>query len=88
MPDTPPPDDRVDRQDGAGAPTASVEEGLDAREVVRASRSWWDREAGGYQAEHAPFLAGLTGTDPSAADAERSPADLPPRLVWGPEGLD
>lgn len=76
-----PPDD-----DRPGPATASVEDGLDPREVARASRSWWDREATAYQAEHAPFLAGLRGSPP--ADGPLSPADLPARLVWGPEGVD
>lgn len=69
-------------------------EDLDADDVTRASRSWWDREAGAYQAEHAPFLAGLRGEGTAEASgtpasaAAPGPADLPARLVWCPEGLD
>lgn len=69
-------------------------EDLDAEDVVRASRAWWDREAAGYQAEHARFLAGLRGgPDEGAADGPTgesppTPAALPARLVWCPEGLD
>ncbi len=62
-------------------------EDLDPAEVVRASRRWWDREAAGYQAEHAPFLAGLRGT-PEGGTVRTDPASLPARLVWCPEGLD
>jgi SAM-dependent methyltransferase len=44
---------------------------LDGAASVRASRSWWDAEAGSYAAEHGRFL----GDDrPGGA------------LVWGPEG--
>ncbi len=62
-------------------------DGGPAEEAVRANRSWWDREAAAYQAEHAPFLAGLRGAA-ATARAGTAPADLPGRLVWGPEGLD
>ncbi|MFC3687520.1 class I SAM-dependent methyltransferase [Aquipuribacter hungaricus] len=82
--------------------TAAVEDALPAEDVVRASRSWWDREAEAYQAEHAPFLAGLRdapgeGAEGAGEDEGRPaagtgpvarPADLPARLVWCPEGLD
>lgn len=91
--------DGADGADGAEvAGTADVVpgmgEGLDAGDVVRASRSWWDREAAGYQAEHAAFLAGVRpapggAPDPHAAPTvPPGPADLPARLVWCPEGLD
>ena len=61
---------------GTGAGTAPAE-------VVRANRDWWDREAAGYQREHGPFLAGLRDDDHAGGAT-----DLPPRFVWGPEGLD
>ena len=61
---------------GYGAGTAPTE-------VVRANRDWWDREAAGYQREHGPFLAGRRDGG-GTGDA----TDLPPRFVWGPEGLD
>lgn len=54
--------------------------------AARANRTWWDTEAATYQREHAPFLAGLRGTGPAGTGV--SPADLPARLVWCPEGLD
>lgn len=69
---------------GSGGSTAGVEDGPGADEATRATRAWWDREAAGYQAEHALFLSGLR----SAGTAAVSPADLPARLVWCPEGLD
>lgn len=88
----------------AGRPATGSQAGLGTgpatapAEVVRANRDWWDREAAGYQREHGPFLAGLredapvgdtVGEDPTGGPrVRRLPADLPPRFVWGPEGLD
>lgn len=72
-------------------PNAGLSEHVDPRDAVHANRLWWDREAEPYQAEHARFLAGLRGpTGPTGANHPTGthPADLPPRLVWCPEGLD
>lgn len=52
-------------------PGSPMRSDLGKRDSVRASRAWWDAEAGAYAAEHGPFLG----------DA-RSGSDL----VWGPEG--
>ena len=62
-------------------------EDVDPLDVLRASRAWWDREAAGYQDEHASFLAGLQERTADGV-ASRNPADLPARLIWCPEGLD
>lgn len=75
---------------------------LDAAEVERAARTYWESEADAYQAEHGPFLA-----DPSAAVVESTyhvgridyhdggvgvetatgAARPGVGFVWGPEGL-
>jgi SAM-dependent methyltransferase len=66
--------------------TAGMADGLRPGEEVRANRTWWDGEAPAYQAEHAPFLAGLRVSSDSTGPVH--PARLPARLVWCPEGLD
>ncbi|WP_380168239.1 class I SAM-dependent methyltransferase [Jannaschia sp. R86511] len=80
--------------------SAGLSDDVDPADAVRANRTWWDREAAGYQAEHAAFLAGRPGgtgpgsTDPASTDASTDeaasthPAALPARLIWCPEGLD
>lgn len=59
-------------QHGSNRPHGSpMRSDLGKRDSVRASRTWWDAEAGAYAAEHGRFLGdGRPGGD----------------LVWGPEG--
>lgn len=58
--------------------------------ATTANRHYWDSWAPGYQAEHAPFLAGLRAAwQPAGSPGVRSdPRELPAAFIWGPEGLD
>ncbi len=73
--------------------------GIDAAEVDRASRTYWEAEADAYQAEHGAFLAGraalVVDTDGSIdrIDYRRMNGGVGEAgsggagFVWGPEGL-
>ena len=71
--------------------TSGMADDVPAAAAVRANRAWWDREAAGYQAEHATFLAGRRSraTDQHVDPArDTDSAALPAALVWCPEGLE
>lgn len=68
-------------------PSPGLADDVPPHAAGQANRAWWDREAVGYQAEHAGFLAGRRrGDDPGSVGTD--PARLPGRLIWCPEGLD
>jgi len=75
--------------------TSGMADDVPPSAAVRANRAWWDREAAGYQAEHATFLAGRRSRVPDQhvdpeqhSDAARHPDQhVDPARAMGPAAL-
>ena len=66
--------------------------GIEADEVDRASRTYWEAEADAYQAEHGAFLSGDAIAVVDSVDSidrvdYHNGGGGPGAFVWGPEGL-